>query len=266
MFSTYRPIPVRSFEASLSKALDRALDGASYTIERSWESADSHCHVLNVDGKGLTLLKVAVGGKSLAEQVDILRRVCAAGSELAAYFPAFYGTLDGFEALLIEFLPAPTLRDALKTGMAGNRHVRPTLKALFDYHRIEAAAIGDFHGGNVLVQGDRIVLIDPSAPDRHGLGSDEVPLTTDLGHWVASGAANFMSDCRRAPRLAWRFFWFNRAMLREGIKGTSVPKFAVIAVAREHLAVLRTDPFLLSRISYFPGRIYLEVLNWSVRA
>lgn len=266
MFSTYRPIEFRGFDADFAEALDRALKGAAYTVERAWESADSHCHVLRVEGLGLVLLKRAVPGKSLAEQVAILNRVGAPDSELAPYVPAFYGVVEGFEAILVEFIPIPTVRESLQRGKAGRRQVAPTLKALREYHRVEGAAVGDFHGGNVLVDGDRVVLIDPSAPDRHGLGQDEVPLTTDLGHWVASGAANFMSDCRRRPLLAWRLFFFNRRILRGGLRGTSVPKSAVMKVAREHLAVLRTDPFRMSRISYFPGRVYLELLGLSVRA
>lgn len=265
MFSTYRPVSFQGFDEDFREALNRSLDSVPYTVERSWESADSHCHVLEVEGKGLVLLKRAAPGKSLAEPLDILRRIGAPGSELSAYIPAFHGIVEGFETILVEFVPVPTIREALKSGKAGLRQVGPTLKALRQYHRVEGAAVGDFHGGNVLVDGDRILLIDPSAPDRHGLGPDEVPLTTDLGHWVASGAANFMSDCRRAPRLAWKLFWFNRVMLREGVTGTKVAKSAVLAVAREHLAVLRTDPFRMSRISYFPGRVYLEVLGWSVR-
>lgn len=265
MFSTYRPISFHGFDAEFGAALDRALNGAAYAVERSWESADSHCHVLRVDGLGLVLLKRAVPGMSLAEPVAILNRVTAPGSGLAEYVPAFHGVVEGFEAILVEFVPLPTVREALQAGTAGRQQVRPTLRALRQYHRVEGAAVGDFHGGNVLVDGDRAVLIDPSAPDRHGLAPDEVPLTTDLGHWVASGAANFMSDCRRRPLLAWRLFFFNRHMLREGIRRTDVSKAAVMNVARRHLAVLRTDSFRMSRISYFPGRLYLEVLGWSVR-
>ena len=266
LFSTYRPIPFRGFDPEFGAALDRALGGAGYSVERAWESADSHCHVLDVDGKGQVLLKRAVPGKSLGKQVEILRRIFAPGSALAPLFPAFYGTVEGYEAILIEFVPGMTLREALKHGKANRRLVGPTLGALRMYHREEGAAIGDFHGGNVLVDQGRIVLIDPSEPDRHGMGPGEVPLSTDLGHWVASGAANFMSDCRRAPLLAWRLFWFNRVMFRDGIRGTTVTKAAVMKVAREHLGVLRTDPFRMSRISYFPGRVYLEVLGLSVRA
>jgi hypothetical protein len=259
VFSTFRPVPFHGFETDFAAALDVALGGRHYTVERAWESADSHCFVLDVDGLGELLLKKATPSHSLAEQVAIYHRI-AEDPDLRALFPAFHGAVSGFEAILLEFIRGETVRNALKAGHATSAQAGPVLDALLAYHRIQGAAIGDFHGGNVMLQDNRVVLIDPSAPDRHGMDPGEVPLTTDLGHWVASGGANFMSDCRRAPLLAWRLFWFNRRIFRAGLATSSVPKSAVMAVARRHLAVLHTDSSRLSRIAYYPGRAYLELL------
>lgn len=260
MFSTFRPVSFRGFESDLAAALDAALGGRQYTVERAWESADSHCFVLRADGLGQLLLKAATPGHTLTGQAAIYQRI-AANPELQALFPAFHGAVRGFEAILLEFIPGETIRNALKAGHATSVQAGPVLQALLTYHRLQGAAIGDFHGGNVMLQDNRVVLIDPSAPDRHGMDPGEVPLTTDLGHWIASGGANFMSDCRRAPLLAWRLFWFNRRMVRLALPGSGVSKGGVMAVARRHLAVLRTDPFRMSRIAYFPGRVYLELLG-----
>lgn len=260
MFSTSRTVPFRGFEPAFAAAVAEALHGAPYTVERAWESADSHCFVLRVDGLGEVLLKVAAPGHLLGEQIAIYQRITV-NPQLQPLFPAFHGRVPGFEAILLEFIPGLTLRNALKKGKATRGSVRPILDALLTYHRLESAAIGDFHGGNVICDDNRVVLIDPSAPDRHGMEPGEVPMATDLGHWVASGGANFMSDCRRAPLLAWRLFWFNRCIFREGLESSGVRKRSVMAVARRHLAVLRTDSFRLSRIAYFPGRVYLEVLG-----
>ncbi|MEO8540696.1 MAG: hypothetical protein ABI577_13235 [bacterium] len=265
MFSTYRPVAFEGFDEEFGGALERALCGARYSVERAWESAASHCYVLDVEGKGKLFLKRASPGKKLTDRASIYERINEAGSELRPLFPRFEGAVEGFEAMLFEYVEGVTLREALRAGTAGSNVARPLLKALKTYHRVEGAAIGDFHGGNVMVDGGRVLLLDPSAPDRHGMEPGEVPLTTDLGHWVASGAANFMSDARRAPKLAWRLFGFNRAMLKLGIAGTGSSKADVLAVAGRHLSVLRTDPFRMSRISFFPGWVYLRVLGWSVR-
>ncbi len=261
MFSSFRPVPFRGFDGDFAAAIDVALRGARYTVTRAWESADSHCFVLRVDGAGELLLKEAVPGHPLSDQVAIYQRI-AARPELRPLFPAFHGVVPGYEAILLEFIPGLTIRNVLKGGKTGRQAVGPLLDALLTYHRVEGAAIGDFHGGNVMLDGERVVLIDPSVPDRHGMEPDEVPLSTDLGHWMASGGANFMSDCRRAPLLAWRLFWFNRALFREALADQTLPRGAVMGVARRHLAVLRTDPFRMSRIAYFPGRMYLEVLGF----
>ncbi len=153
--------------------------------------------VVAIDDERRVLLMTDVAGSSVAERIertdDAIRALVALQRELGAHGESLLAAgaaprplvhLADDVAAVVATLASPSVQDALEVDVAAadvevlTRSIRAAVAIVDMLGMAETVVHGDFHPGNVMVDGERVVIIDWSdAAWTHPL--------VDVGAWAA---------------------------------------------------------------------------------
>jgi hypothetical protein len=204
----------RRLAGPIARDLDAALEGAEFEVAGFWRGGNADSYLLRTHGgQPRWVLKVTTGQNLVRYEAAILAQAPRLRSG-APMFPRLLAVLGDDAALLLEFVPARSVRTVLRRGKATPALAANMAAALKDFHDQFEVAFGDLHPSNVLVRRDAsIVFVDPAGPGWRESDQAQPLLVQDLAYYTHLTAGQLARDILASPRGAGRLLELNARLI-----------------------------------------------------